>query len=196
MDQLGDALGDARIGEGTEQLGCAARRFVRRARNDGAARGQRGGHLLRQQIEREVPRSEGRDGADRLADHPRELPGRANQRAAIVALDLFGIPVEQLRAAHHLGLGLGQDLALFLRHDRADMVDPLAQQRGDLVKNRAALLDVGRAPFRPGAVGGGKRLLKVGLVGVWHLGDAVGGDRVDDRMRLAAFAALPHAVDE
>ena len=98
-------------------------------------------------------------------------PGGADQRAAIVALDLLGIPVEQLRRAHHFGLGLGQDLALLLGQDRADMVGPLAQQRRRLVQDRAALLDVGRAPFRPGAVGGGERLLQVGLGGIGHFGD-------------------------
>src|SRR6185369_7312579 len=43
------------------------------ARNDGAARGECGADLLREQVDREVPRSEGCGRTDRLADHARNL---------------------------------------------------------------------------------------------------------------------------
>ena len=100
--------------------------IMRRAGNDGAAGGQRGRDLLRQQVDGEIPRAECRRRPDRLPDDPAQLAGGADQGAAIVALDLFRVPIEQLRRTQHLGLGLGDDLALLLRQDGADTVDPLA----------------------------------------------------------------------
>ena len=88
-----------------EQFAGAAGRFLRRARDHRAAGGERGGDLLGEQIDREIPRGEGRGRADRLADHPRQLAGRADQSAAVVALDLLGIPGEQRRRADALRRG-------------------------------------------------------------------------------------------
>jgi hypothetical protein len=76
------------------------------------------------------------------------------------------------------------------------MIGALAQQVGGLMQDRAALLDVGRAPLRPGALGGRERLFEVGLGGVRDFGDRLGVDRVDHGVGIAAFARFPHAVDE
>ena len=76
------------------------------------------------------------------------------------------------------------------------MVGAFLQQVGRLVEDRGALFDLGRAPQRPGALGGGERFLEVGGGGQRHLGDATGGDGIDDGVGIAAFAALPVAVDE
>src|SRR5205809_956761 len=83
----------------------------------------------------------------RLADHAAELTRWADEGAAIVALGVLGIPVEQLGGGESLGLGLGEGLALLLGQCRGDMVGPLAQQRRRFVQDRAALLHVHRAPF-------------------------------------------------
>ena len=96
----------------------------------------------------------------------------------------------------HFGAGLAERLALLLGHDRADMVGALAEQIGGLGEDRAALLDFGRAPDRPGAVGGGERLVDVGLGREGQVGDAAAGRGVDDGVGVAAFAAFPHAIDE
>ena len=86
MDQLGNALGNAGVGQRAEHLGRAARRFVRRARDDGAAGGQRGGDLLGEQIDREIPRGEGRDrarpaGGSRATAGPPGGPACGHSRA-------------------------------------------------------------------------------------------------------------------
>ncbi len=162
VDQLGNTLGNAGIGQRAEHLAGAAGRFLWRTRDDGAARGERRGDLFRQQVDREIPRRESRGRADRLTDDDRPLPGRAHQRAAIVALDLFGVPVEHRRRSDHFGPRLDQRLALLLRQHPADMVSPFDQQRGGAMEDRGAFFDIGRAPHGPGAVSGGKRLLEIG----------------------------------
>ena len=126
--------------------------FLRRPRDDRAAGGERGGDLLGEQIDREIPRREGRGRADRLADDPRALARRADQRAAVVALDLLGVPIEQLGRARALRPWPRRGSCPAPGSCRGDHVDPLAHQGRGLVEDRAALLDVGRAPFGPGAV--------------------------------------------
>ena len=193
---LHDAGRDARVGESAEQLGAAARGLVRRARNDGASSGERGADLLREQVDREIPRGECRGRANRLADHPAELAGGANERSAVVALGVLGVPVEQLRRSEDLELRLAERLALFLRQGRGDEVDALAKQRRGLVEDRPAFLDIHRAPIGPGAVGRRQGLVEVGLGGVGEGGDRLSVGRVDDVVAIAAFARFPHAVDE
>ena len=65
-----------------------------------------------------------------------------------------------------------------------------------LVQDRPALLDVHRAPFRPGPVRGFERLLEIGLGRVGHLGDRARVDRIEDGVGIAAFAGFPDTVDE
>ena len=76
VDELGNAVRDAGVRERPEQLRADARSFVRRTRDDRAARGERGADLLREQIEREVPRRERCGRTDRLADHAAEAGPR------------------------------------------------------------------------------------------------------------------------
>jgi len=146
VDQLRDALGDAGIVQRAKQFAGAAGGFLRRAADHRAARGKRGGDLLGQQIDGEVPRREGRGRADRLADDDRALAGRADQGAAIIALDLVGIPSEHRRRSGDFGLGLGERLALLLRQDGGNVIGALDQQGGGLVEDRRAFLDIRRAP--------------------------------------------------
>ena len=76
------------------------------------------------------------------------------------------------------------------------MVGALAQQLGRLVEDCGALLDVDRAPFGPGALRSGERFVEVGRGRIRHVGDPLGGDRVDDGVGVAAFAGTSSAVDE
>ncbi len=134
-------------------LGRDAGRFVRRARDDGAAGGERGADLLGEQIDREIPRREGRDRADRLADHA-ATAGRRDGRACGHSrawrprrTSRTAGPMRALRPSLRPAI-----LPCSWVMVRGDEVDALAQQRRRLVQDRAALLDVGRAPFGPGAV--------------------------------------------
>ena len=170
-------------------------RLVRRPRDHGAAGGERGADLLGQQIDREVPRREGRDRADRLADHAAELAGGADEGAAIVALGVLGIPVEQLRRRRALRAWPRPAAC----PAPASSSRPIWSARSR--SSAAALWRIAprfstssRAPFGPGPLRGGERLLEVGLGGVRHFGDRPGVDRVDDR--VAGIRRFPDAVDE
>ena len=196
MYELGDAVGDPGVGERTEQFGADARRLVRRARDHRAAGRQRCADLLRQQVDREIPRRERCRRPDRLTDHAAELAGGTNEGAAIVALRVLGVPVEQLCRRQRLELGLGERLTLLLGHGRGDQIGAFTQQLRGLVEDRAAFLDIHCAPFGPGSFGSSERLFEVGFGRVGDLGDRLCVHRVDDRVRVAAFARFPHAVDE
>ena len=172
-------------------------RFLRRARDHRAAGGERGADLLGQEVDREIPRREGRDRADRLADHSADAgrpggpecghsrawrPRRTSRtigpsRATSGLASSSGLPCSWVRVA-----------AIWSARSRS--------RSAVLWRIARALLDVGRAPFGPGALRGGERLVEVGLGGVGHVGDRLRVDRVDDAMAVAAFAAFPCAVDE
>jgi len=62
------------------------------------------------------------------------------------------------------------------------------------VEDGAALLDIGRAPFGPGALRRGERFVQVGPGRIGHFGDRAGVDRVDHG--VAGVGAFPDAVDE
>ena len=196
VNELGDALGNAGISERAEKLGRDARSFVRRPRDDGATGRERSADLFGQQVKREVPRGEGRDWANRLSDHAAELTGGADERPAIVALHVFGVPVEQLGGGERFELRLIERLTLLLGHRRGDEVDALADQRRGIVQDRSAFLDVHCAPFRPGAVRRFQRLVEVRLRGVGDGGDRLGVDWIDDVVAVSALAGLPGTVDE
>ncbi len=76
------------------------------------------------------------------------------------------------------------------------MLGALAQQGGRLVEDRGALLDVRRAPFGPGALGRGERLVDIGGGRERKLGDGAAGRGVDDGVVVAVLAGAPAAVDE
>ena len=151
---------------------------MRRARDDGAAGGERGTDLLRQQINREVPWGEGRGRADGWRITRLSWPaGRTSVRPNRACV--LGVPVEQLRGSQHLELRLGQRLALLLGHRPRRYVGALTHQRRGLVQDPAALLDVlarhsgqARSRRREGFV-------EVGLRRVGNFGDGLGVNRID-----------------
>ena len=68
VDQIDHAGRHAGIDEGADQLRRRSRRFLRRLDDDRAAGGERGRDLAHRLVDREIPRREGRDRADRLLD--------------------------------------------------------------------------------------------------------------------------------
>ena len=153
VDQLGDAGRDAGIGQRAEQLGGAARGLVRRARDDRAAGGERGGDLLaradRSGNSTGVKVAVGPTGWRMTRD---SWPRRADQGAAIVALDLLGIPSRTIAPSPALRAWPRRGPCPAPGSGSAPIWSARSRSScGGLVEDGAALLDIGRAPFGPGA---------------------------------------------
>ena len=117
-------------------------------RDDRTSRCQRRCHFLHHQIDREIPRAEGGNGSDRLFQHQRTLAGGTNQYPAIAALGFLGEIIECRGAGGYLCARLGKRFALLGGEQHGGILGAFADQFGDLVQNRGALVDLHRAPLR------------------------------------------------
>jgi hypothetical protein len=116
IDQAQHAGRDAAIDKGTHQFGRRGRGLLRRLGDHRAAGGQRCAELANQLVDREVPRREGRHRAHRLLEHLRDLALAARcDDAAADARAFLGKPLDDVGAEAHLGLGLGERLAVLQR---------------------------------------------------------------------------------
>ena len=143
-EHVEDAGREAGLLEEPRELERRGRRLLGRLGDDGAARGQRGRELPRQQQHRRVPRRDRGDHADRLAarvDQP--VLARAGDR---LAADLVGgaRPVVQVvRQPAQLLLHLAQQLAVVGHLDRGDLERALGDEVGE--RGAAAARARGRA---------------------------------------------------
>ena len=117
----GDDVEHARRQPGAAgQLGHGQRRQggeFGRLDHDGAAGGQRGGHLARDHGQRKVPGRDGRAHAHGLAQHEQALAlAGGGQHLARHAPGLLGKPLHEAGAVGHFAARLGQGLALFGRY--------------------------------------------------------------------------------
>jgi hypothetical protein len=87
-------------------------------------------------------------------------------------------PVDDVGAEAHLGLRLGQRLAVLLRQQPGDGIGPLAQQAGCRVHQAGAFHRGHAAPLCEAARRGGQRVVEVGALGHGHAADALAGGRV------------------
>ena len=97
--------------------------------HDRAAGGQRAGDLAHRLVDREVPRREGRDRTDRLAQHARadrRLPRRDD--APIGAAPFLGIPLDVVGRRLGFEQRFGERLAVVERHHFGDALVPLAHE--------------------------------------------------------------------
>ena len=195
VDKLRRAFRDARIVQRADERARAAGRFLRRLGDHGIACRQRRAELLCHQIGRKIPRTEGGDRADRLADHHRALPGGPHQHAAVLPLRFLCRPVEDLRRAHHLALRFGERLALLHRHGAADPFGPFAQQCGGFLQDRAARIHVHRPPRFETARRCRQRRVEIGGGRQRHLADRLARGGVDHGVRVAPVAGQEFAVD-
>jgi ParB family chromosome partitioning protein len=196
VDEVDRAGRHAGVGERADQLGRRARRLLGRLDDDRAAGGERRRELAHDLVDREVPRRERGDRADRLLDDELIDPFAARRDdAAVGAARFLGEPVDRVGAVEDLALRLGEGLALLLRHDLGDRLQPLAQQVGGLAHHLRALV---RRHLAPGPEAFRRRLeraVEVGAVGERERADRLAGGGVDDRMRTAGSGRRPGAVD-
>ena len=196
VDEIDDAIRHAGVDEGADQLGRRGRRFLRRLDDHRAARGQRRAQLLDHLVDREIPRREGGDRADRLLDRHLVDAGRARRdQPAVGAAAFLGEPFDDVGRRHRFHLGFGQDLALLLRHDRRDLVGALADQLGGLAHHLGPIVGRYVAPGPETLFGGFQRRVEIRTVRVRNRADRLFGRRIDDVQGAAARGGAPLAVD-
>jgi hypothetical protein len=197
VDEVDEAVRNAGIDEAAHQFGAGARRVLGALDDDRAARGKRAGELAHRLVDGEVPRGEGRDRPDRLADDDLQHAGGARRHdAAVGAAALLGAPVDVVGGAEDFRLGLGQRLAFLHGEGARDRVDALAQQLGGLAHELVALEGGRLAPGAEGPGGGFRGALQVGFLGNCELADLGAGGGVENGHGLPALAGAPGAVDQ
>ena len=139
-DDVEDAFGDAGFQRQLGEAEHGQRRQLGGLEDDGVAARERRADLPARDVEREVPRHDEADDAERLAERRGDAAGDGD-RVAVVLVDGARVEVEDLR--HHA------DLAACARDGLADVL------RLDPGKLLVVLLDERReSPQQPGAIGG------------------------------------------
>ena len=191
-----DVAGHAGVEEGAHELHAARRRVLGAFEDHRAAGAERARDLADRLVDREVPRREGGDRPDRLADDDlHHALGAARDDAAIGAPALLGEPVDGVGAAEHLHLGLGQGLPLLERHDPGDRLGALAQEVCRLAHDLVAVIDRGRLPGLEAALCRLERRIEILARRDRMRPDRLGGRRVEHRERPAPRGAAPGAAD-
>ncbi len=191
----GRESGHARVVEAFDEADRRAGRLLGALDDDRAPSRQRRRDLAHRLRDGEVPGREAGDRPDRLHDHHvAHAVGARRDDAAVGALPLAGVPVDDVGGAGDLKLGLHQHLALLEGEHLGDVVDAGADEIGGLAQDLAALEGGHLAPGLEALVGGCQRLVEVALGGMAKLAQrrVLGG--VHD---LLAFARGldPIAVD-
>ncbi len=196
VDQVDHARGQAGVVETLDEPDRRARRLLWALDDDGAPRRQCRSDLAHRLGDREVPGREARHHADRLLDHHvAHAVGTPGDDAAVGALALAGIPVDDVGGARNLDLGLHQHLALLHGEDLGDLVGAGAHEVGRLAQDLAALVGRNLAPLLEALVGRGQRLVEVAPRDVPEHADGLAGGRVHNVLRLGAGGLHPAAVD-
>jgi hypothetical protein len=146
--------------------------------------------------DREIPRGERRDHADRLGHH--HLAYRrvaARDDAAVGAATFLGEPFDDVGGGDHFALRLGEDLALLLCHRAGNLIGALAQQIGGLLDDAAAVIGRLGLPQLEALVGGRECRIEVARCGVGQVRERLLRGRIDDVFATATVAVVPLAVD-
>ena len=158
----------------------------------GAAGRQRRRDLADRQHQREVPRRDRADDADRLAHHQVPLAvGLVRDHAAVGPARLLGEPEQVIDGHRDLALRLRQRLAVLQRDQAGDLVPARGELAGDGAQVIAARLGGQRAPAGERRLRVLQRLPDAGAVDGGHLGERLVGGRVDDLEHAAAGVPLP-----
>ena len=131
--------------------------------------------------DREIPRRDDADDADRLARHGHfEARPHARHDLAGEPQRLAGEEIEDLPGAHRLADALGQRLALLAGEQAAELLAPLENLVAGRLEDVVALLDARARPRRERRLGGGDGALGVvGAAARVVADDLVGVGRVD-----------------
>ena len=136
---------DERLGEPVTHQ----RRHRRGLEHDGVAGRQRRADLAAGQVEREVPRRDHGDDADRVEHRVHERRVVARERRAGEPVRLAGVELEVLRRAARLVAGVGERLALLGHHLGGDVAGPLGEQPAARLEQVGALRSASCAASEP-----------------------------------------------
>ena len=147
--------------------------------DDRVPAGERGAELPAGDIEREVPRHDQADDAERLAEGDVDAAGDGD-RLAVVLVDGARVEVEDLRDHADLGARAGDRLADVLRFDPRELLGVLLDERGEPAQEGGAIGGSHGTPVLEGLLRPSNR--RVGLVdaGGLELGDRLLGGGVGD----------------
>ena len=174
------------------------RRLARRLDDHGVAAREGGRHLPRRQEQRKIPRHDGGDDADRLAQGVGEVVALDRNRFAVDLVGPSRVILKALRRRGQFDLARFEDrLAVVERLEPRNLVRLLHELVADLPHQAAAFA---RRQLAPGPVErrprGGDGGVHVALLGGGDRGDDLFGRRIDDLERLARRRVAPFAVDE
>ena len=186
----------AAFGAGLRDQGRGQRRLFGWAADDRAAGGERRRDLAGEQVDREIPRGEGGDDADRLQRRGQAPALARGDRLAEQALGLAGEPVELLDGDQHFALGLG---------DRpADLIGQRVRQRalarlhrpGDAAQDLGALPAMHARPCPERGARMMERLLDLGRAGARRRPELFLRAGIADRKRRQRSGRPELAADE
>ena len=165
--QVEHAGREACAGDDFGQRPGATRHQVGRFEHDAVAIGQGRGDFPRRDRNREVPRGDQADHAQRFAGDF-DVDARAHRRQVIAGQTqaFAGEELEDVAGAGHFANGFGQGLALFPGQQRAEFFAAGEDFGADFIQRIVARLNAGRRPGRErGArsVDGGIDLGQIGL---------------------------------
>jgi hypothetical protein len=195
-DQVDDAFGQARIGQGLDNRIRGVRREFGCLQHHRATCGQRRTQLAPDQHGREIP---GRDRHDN-AQGRRQRQARAACDDALVhlaadAAGLFAVPGQRLYRAPQLADRVGLCLAGLQNQAVGDLLDAFRQQGRCLFQDRAACLACERTPRSECVACRIQRCLNLAGIGPRHDADGLSGGRIDVGLGTR-FTFLPPTIDE
>src|SRR6185437_11294405 len=119
----------------------------------------------------------------------------ARDDAAVGALALLAIPIEDVGGDDDLDARLGQHFALLQRQDAGDRILSLANEISGLADDARALMRRGRAPLPEALLRGGERAVEIGGAGMRQRRERLFRRGIDHLLAVAALRAEPFAVD-
>ncbi len=194
--EVENAGGNARFLDNLRQRRGHGRSDVGGLQHHRIAESQRRGGFPCRNGDREVPRRDQPDHAQRLAIG-RDIEPRPGgfERLAVAAQRLAAEIAEDARGAQHFALPLGPGLALLAREKLAQFRRAGEDQRRDLVEQVGTHFGRSRGPGRERLAGRGDGLIDFGGAAIGEAGDDIAGiGRVDAFQRVVC--AGPFAADE
>lgn len=142
----------------------------------------------------EIPRRDGRDDADRLAQNEDALVGlMTGNRLTIDPARLFGKPLDEACPIGDFTFGFRERFSLFQRQDHAEIVPVFHDEPVPRLQDRRTLAGCAARPCFLGNHGSGDSRLRFRCAKFGNLPDDFPRRGIADRRRLAVIAADPAA---